>query len=93
MRIVYLKSAAADLLWLNHYYGSVFPEGKIRAKEQFRKVRAAIASNPCIGVEIDLGESVREFHVPKTPFSYLYRIKKDRIEIMRIFDNRGLRLQ
>lgn len=89
MNIVYLESCAKDLAWVRHYYANIFPLGKQNAAVQFRKVRAAILANPDIGVTVGFGENVREFHVVKTPFSYLYRIQTDCIEVLRIFDNRS----
>jgi plasmid stabilization system protein ParE len=89
MKLVYLQSAAKDLLWMKRYYEAVFPQGKVNAATQFHKVRSAIISNPYIGIEVGFGERIREFYIPKTPFSYLYRIKDNQIEIMRVFDSRS----
>jgi plasmid stabilization system protein ParE len=91
MKVVFLASCAQDLVWIRRYYESVFPEGKQNAALQFRKIRAAIAANPAIGVTVGFGEHVREFQVTRTPFSYLYRVQPHHIEILRIFDNRAHR--
>jgi plasmid stabilization system protein ParE len=91
MRIVYLRSCVRDFKWIRHYYSSVFSEGERNASGQFKKIQSVLAANPFIGATVGFGDEVREFHVPRTPFSYLYRIKPDRIEILRILDNRAKR--
>jgi len=91
MKLVYLESARDDLLWLRHYYESVFPEGRAKAKKQFRSIESLLLSNPFIGHETHR-EDVREFSIPKTPFSYIYRIQHQQIEILRIWDERRERV-
>lgn len=90
-RLVYLRSCAADLMWLRKYYSNVFPAGETKARAQFNRVRAALLDHPRLGGKIDGRDDLREFFVPKTPFSYLYRLREDRIEGLRIFDNRSLK--
>ena len=87
MRIVYLVSTRDDLLWMRHYYEAIFPEGQTNAKKQFHAVENALQSNPFIGHETHR-KDVRELSIPKTPFSYIYRAFSDRIEVLRIWDER-----
>ena len=87
MQIVYLSSTRADLLWLRRYYEQIFPEGRTRAKKQFRSMESLLMANPQIGHPTHRND-VREISIPRTPFSYIYRLKEDRIEILRIWDER-----
>lgn len=87
MRIVYLASTRDDLLWMRQYYEIVFPEGRKKAQQQFHTVEVILLSNPFIGHETHR-KSVREFSIPKTPFSYIYRTFPDRIEVLRVWDER-----
>ncbi len=87
MNIVYLESARDDLLWMRQYYESVFPEGRSRAQKQFHTVENLLLANPFIGHETHR-KNVREFSIPKTPFSFIYRVRPERIEILRVWDER-----
>ena len=69
------------------YYEDIFPEGLRRAQTQFHATELLLAENPYIGYPTHR-EGVREFSVPKIPFSYIYRIEQDRIEVLRIWDER-----
>ncbi len=71
------------------YYASIFPEGAKRAAEQFGRVCEVIRENPLIGHPVAEIAGVREFSVPRTPFSFIYRIIDDRIEVLRVWDQRG----
>jgi plasmid stabilization system protein ParE len=88
MKIVFLVSARRDLLWFRQYYGQIFPEGEKRAAEQFKASIATLKRHPQIGHEIK-GLTIREFTLPRTPFSFIYRIQHDRIEVLRLWDNRS----
>ena len=44
------------------------------------------------GLKKDLVEGmagIREFPIPRTPFSFIYRVVDDRIEVLRVRDQRG----
>ncbi len=86
MRVVYLPSAQDDLIWFYEYYTSVFPDGASRALKQFDKMAELLSINPYMGKRGE-GEA-RELMIPKTPFSYIYRISDTCIEIIRVWDNR-----
>lgn len=71
------------------YYSSVFPDGAKRAARQYRRVCDTIRRNPLIGHLLEDMEEVRELSIPRTPFSFIYRLVEDRIEILRVWDQRG----
>lgn len=87
MKIVYLESTINDLLWMRHYYESIFPDGRVRARKQFHSLEALLIAHPFIGAQLQQ-KNVREFSIPKTPFSYIYRVQPEYIEILRIWDER-----
>lgn len=71
------------------YYAHIFPDGAKRAAEQYRRACGVMIDNPLVGRPVEEMESVREFSIPRTPFSFIYRIVDDRIEILRVWDQRG----
>lgn len=87
MNIVYLKKAIQDLEWFKIYYKNIFPEGIIQAQKQFFSIESLLKENPYIGHITDIKE-VREISIPKIPFSFIYRVKENRIEILRVWDER-----
>lgn len=48
------------------------------------KVCDAIRRKPLIGHVLEDMEGVRELSIPRTPFSFIYRIVEDRVEILRV---------
>jgi plasmid stabilization system protein ParE len=72
---------------MRQYYEIVFSGGRLNAQKQFHAVENTLMSNPFIGHETHR-KSVREFSIPKTPFSYIYRAFPDRIEVLRVWDER-----
>lgn len=91
MQIVYLQSARDDLVWVRTYYEEVFPEGRKMAQKQFHVMEKILLENPLIGFEIG-DHDVREIPVTKTPFSYIYRLQGSQIQVLRIWDQRGSRV-
>ncbi len=89
MRLVYLASAKPGLRRFHRYYTEVFPEGKAHADRRFLAVQTLLKSNPRAGHESEIVPGAREFPVPQTPFTYVYQIRDDRIEIMLVADNRS----
>ena len=89
MNLVFLPSTRSDLLWMRTYYTSVFPAGAKRAAEHYRMSCRAIGENPRIGRPVEDFPGVREFTIQRTPFSVIYRVIDDRIEVLRIWDQRG----
>ena len=91
MNLVFLPSTRSDLLWMRTYYTSVFPAGAKRAAEHYRMTCSVIRENPLIGHPVEGMLGVREFAIQRTPFSVIYRVINDRIEVLRIWDQRGNR--
>ena len=89
MRIVYLESAEADLHWFKRYYTQVFPEGRKKADAQFLHTQQLLRENPMMGHLVEDIRGVREHHVTRTPFSFVYRLQGDRIEVLRVMDKRA----
>ena len=89
MRVVYLRSAAADLRWLRSYYGRVFPDGAPKARVAVRRMEGLVLDNPFIGTATHRPE-VRRLRIARTPFFVLYRPTPERIEILRVIDSRSL---
>jgi len=87
MRILYLASARDDLLWLRRYYTEVFPDGAARALHHLLAAEHLLRANPYIGKRAEV-EGVRELRIARTPFSLIYRVREDRIEILRVWDGR-----
>ena len=87
MRIKFLRSALEDLKWLRFYYESVFPQGTRKAQKQYYLAKSLLKENPYIGHSTDV-KNVREFSIPTIPFSFIYCINEDVIEVLRIWDER-----
>jgi plasmid stabilization system protein ParE len=88
LRIVYLASTVSDSLWFRRYYRGVFPAGAENARASLRRAEALLAETPLIGRPGDV-PGTREFPIRRTPFTFVYRIGADRIEILRILDQRS----
>ncbi len=86
MKIVFPSSTVPNLRWFKAYYVSVFSEDKINADRQFLAVQTLLKANPAIGHPSDNVDGAREFHVLRTPFTFIYRVRQDRIEVLRILD-------
>lgn len=89
MKILLLASAKADLRWFKRYYMQVFPSGRENADQQYRALLQLLRSNPDVGERVEGGASLREFPIWRTPFSVLYRVKPEHIEILRVYDQRS----
>ena len=89
MKLKFLDSTTADLKWMRHYYRHVLTEGATNAKQQYFRTTRVMLENPLIGHASESITGAREFHISRTPFSFLYRVTKDHIEIMRLIDNRS----
>ena len=89
MNLVFLPSTLSDLSWMRTYYTSVFPPGAKRAAEHFRMTCSVIRENPLVGHPVEDMPGVREFAIQRTPFSVIYRVIDNRIEVLRIWDQRG----
>lgn len=89
MKVVYAERALRDMGWFRDYYAAVFPAGKGNARASLLRTEALIAENPHVGQTTAPGAGTREFPILRTPFVLLYRLKEDRIEILRVWDTRA----
>jgi plasmid stabilization system protein ParE len=88
MKLIYLDSARPDLAWLRIYYGSIFPEGAAHASARYIEAIDILQRSPYIGRSIGQ-DDLRRLPIPRTPFTVFYRVIEDRIEIVRIWDQRA----
>jgi plasmid stabilization system protein ParE len=88
MKLVFLPEAAKSLMWFRRYYELVFPAGASLAIKQFNMMKQILRDHPFIGQPIE-GRESRIYHIPRTPFSVIYRVRDDRIEVLTLFDNRS----
>ena len=86
MKIIFLDSTYDDFEWFYEYYSSVFTQGSNNALKQFDLINELLSLNPLLGVVDE--EGLRKLTIPKTPFSYYYRVKDIQIEILRVWDDR-----
>lgn len=89
MDIIYLEEAIADMAWFRRYYATAFPEGRPNARKQLRAVEELIKSSPRVGKADQEFADVYEFPIPRIPFTILYRVKPQHIEVLRVFDQRS----
>jgi plasmid stabilization system protein ParE len=90
MKVIFVASSDEGVRWFTRYYRFTFPEGRGNARRQMAKTLAALSDNPRIGRPISDSKQ-REYSIPRTPFSIIYRIANDRIEILRVLDGRANR--
>ena len=88
MRIVYLGSAATDLVWFRTYYDRVFPDGAANAREAVRRMETLLRDNPHVGRRTHRPD-VRRLRILRTPFFVIYRPTAERIETLRVIDSRS----
>ncbi|MBO0903924.1 type II toxin-antitoxin system RelE/ParE family toxin [Jiella sonneratiae] len=89
MKIVFLPRARADLGWFRRYYEEIFPDGAVRARLQFGRTMQTLREHPLAGRQGE--EGTREIVLGRTPFIFVYVVREDRIEIIRVFDQRAER--
>jgi tryptophan synthase beta chain len=58
------------------------------AHQQFRRSLANLLTNPRMGKALVVA-GAREHSITRTPFSFIYRINGDRLEILRVWDQRS----
>jgi plasmid stabilization system protein ParE len=88
LRVIFLASTADDTLWFRRYYRQIFPSGAVAARDSLKRTLALIADNPMVGQPTHRSGN-RKFPVLRTPFSVVYRISDDRIEVLRLLDQRN----
>jgi len=89
MKIIILAEAKADLRWFKHYYTRVFPEGRKNADQQYHSFLRLLKTTPTIGEAVEDMADVREYPIRNIPFSVIYRVRSEHIELLRIFDQRS----
>jgi plasmid stabilization system protein ParE len=88
MKIRFLASSATSVAWVQNYYSEVFKAGRKNYSQQYFKAKRSLRDNPEIGYLFGGVEGVRKYEIVNTPFSFVYRIKNDEIQILRVWDNR-----
>jgi toxin ParE1/3/4 len=88
MKVVFLASARRDLDWFKRYYDQIFPDGARQAAAHYKAAKAALSRHPEIGRQSDI-DGLREFAIPRTPFSFVYVVRNERIEVLRLLDGRS----
>lgn len=89
MKIIFLESSARDVEWMRRYYKSVFPEGAKNARRHYLSAIKAISANPTVGHPSERVATARELHIHRTPFTFIYRINGEYVEILRVLDGRS----
>ena len=89
MRLVFLPSTRADLAWMRNYYARILPDGARRAADRYIKTCEVLRGHPQVGRPVEGMPGIRELLIPRTPFSFIYRAVDDRIEVLRVWDQRG----
>lgn len=89
MKIIYLALAKRDLRWFKSYYMQVFPQGREVADSQFLRSQKILKENPYIGHPSERVDGAREYYIPRTPFTFVYRVKDETIEVLRLLDGRS----
>ena len=88
MAVAYLAQAAKDAVWMQYYYDVIFPDGGPKGRARFQKSVALLTTRPEMGRA--LGKKPRRcFSVPATPFTIVYQVRGERLEIVRILDQRS----
>ena len=88
MKIVFLATTAPDFDWIADYYLSVFPEGGPNAYQRLDQALSNLSANPRLGKAI-ARTSFRQYSIPRTPFTLVYQIGDNVIEILNIRDQRS----
>lgn len=89
MKFEFRKEAIADLEWFKRYYLSAFPAGAQNARLSYKRAKAALEAHPLIGHLVKPDAPIREFVIPRVPFSFIYFVEGDRIVVTRVLDNRA----
>lgn len=89
MRVRFLNSSADDITWMRRYCRAIFPEGSKNGQKNYAAGLNAIKENPFAGHPSEAIEGAREYHILRTPFTFVYLVRKDGIEVLRVLDRRG----
>lgn len=88
MKIIFQASADDDVKWFIRYYSKRFPEGRRQARFQMARTFENLSNNPQIGHPVE-GTTQREYSIPRTPFTLIYQIENNQVEILRVWDGRA----
>lgn len=88
MKLIFLASTRDDLAWFEEYYRDVFRAGADRATRQFSKATKTLSDHPYLGRPLK-NDRLRSYSVPRIPFTIVYRVTDEQIEIVRVWDQRG----
>ena len=88
MKVRYLESARDDIVWFRAYYSRVFPAGNSAARIQLNRSLQLLKENPKAGRLADGFTDAFELVLTRTPFSIVYRVKGDELQILRLLDQR-----
>ena len=91
MRVIFRKSAEADLNWFRRYYSSVFPQGSGKEKLHFAATCQALLNHAFIGHPVEGHPHIRELQMPGTPFAFIYVVNGEEILVLRVLDGRAQR--
>ena len=91
MKLVFLPSTRGDLSWMRTYYTRTFPGGAKRAAAAYFAACELVRDHPAAGRPVEGMQGVRELTIARTPFSFIYRVVEKRIEVLRVWDQRGNR--
>lgn len=88
LKVVYLERAWLDLARFKIYYQKYFPEGAAKANARLMKCTGLMSNFPDMGRPIGKAQR-RCFSIPDTPYTVLYQRTDNRLEIVRILDQRS----
>jgi plasmid stabilization system protein ParE len=87
MKLTFQPRVPADLRWFKRYFG----EGTEAAINKYYKTLDLICASPGMGRPVSERDA-REYAILRIPFSIIYRVKVDRIEVLRVWDQRADRV-
>jgi tryptophan synthase alpha chain len=88
MKLVYLASANEDLAWFQEYHGRIFHAGSERATRRYVRAVNTLCDHPFMGRQVD-ETGLRSYSIPHLPFAIIYRVTREHIEIVRVWDQRA----
>jgi toxin ParE1/3/4 len=88
VKVRFLSSTVQDLDWFRAYYLNAFPQGARNASSRLLKARTLLESHPMVG-KAGKFPGTRELFISKTPFKFVYRVRKDWVEVLRVWDTRA----
>jgi toxin ParE1/3/4 len=84
MKLVWLPRAVADLQHARAYIAEHDPHSARAVAQKIRTLVARLKSHPGMGRPTEM-DDIRKISVPGLPYLIPYRVKEQRIEILRVF--------